>query len=164
MPSSRKRSKAAPFNPLDLALSHPTMAKAGPYVRRLIEDDQLRHHLTQAIESSRHVYGRVSDGRAPRQLLEDRKMQRELMFALAGLRDATLKLTEPVKRKRKRRGFGRLVMVAIVGGVVALVVSETLRSKLLDLLFGKEETFDYTPPASPTPAPGPDPAEPVSAA
>jgi hypothetical protein len=49
----------------------------------------------------------------------------------------------------------------VVAGGLALAVSESLRNKLLDALFGKEEEFQYTPPA---PAPMEPPASPVSAA
>ncbi|MBJ7470806.1 MAG: hypothetical protein JHD16_05865, partial [Solirubrobacteraceae bacterium] len=36
----------------------------------------------------------------------------------------------------------------LLGGVIALVVSSSLRDKVLDLLFGPEETFDYVPAAN----------------
>jgi hypothetical protein len=41
-------------------------------------------------------------------------------------------------------GAGRLVLLLLVAAVAALVLSEDLRSKLLDLLFGAEEEFDYS--------------------
>ena len=64
------------------------------------------------------------------------------------MRDASIALTEaPKKRARKGRRFGRKVMMLAIGGGVALVGSEKLRSKVLDTLFGAEEEFQYTPPA-----------------
>ena len=45
-------------------------------------------------------------------------------------------------------------MILVVGAVIALAVSESLRSKVLDTLFGAEEEFQYTPPVG-TPAPPP---------
>ena len=61
-----------------------------------------------------------------------------------------------MRTRRKRLTFSRKVMIALVGATVALAASETLRSKVLDLLFGAEEDFQYTPPATtpPSPAPG----------
>ena len=44
-------------------------------------------------------------------------------------------------------------MVAIVGAAVALAVSEDLRKKVLDALFGAEEEFEYTSTTSPAPEP-----------
>ena len=53
---------------------------------------------------------------------------------------------------------GTLLGIAIVGGIVALVVSEDLRKKVLDALFGAEEEFEY----SSTTTPSSQPAEPVA--
>ncbi len=51
-------------------------------------------------------------------------------------------------------GVGRLLLLLIVGSVLALALSETLRTKVLDLLFGAEEEFDYSPTTAPeAPAP-----------
>lgn len=41
-------------------------------------------------------------------------------------------------------GFGKLVFLLLVAGVLALVLSKDLRGKLLDALFGAEEEFDYS--------------------
>jgi hypothetical protein len=43
--------------------------------------------------------------------------------------------------------------VLAIGGGLALAGSEKLRSKVLDTLFGAEEEFEYTPPATATPTP-----------
>ena len=53
------------------------------------------------------------------------------------------------RRRRKRKG--RLLLIAIIGGGIALAASEGLRKKVLDALFGAEEEFEYT--ASTTPEP-----------
>ncbi len=45
-------------------------------------------------------------------------------------------------------GLGALVLI-LIGTIAALAVSEPLRNKALDLLFGAEEEFQYTPPADP---------------
>ena len=43
-------------------------------------------------------------------------------------------------------------MLGIVGGAVALAVSEDLRKKVLDALFGAEEEFEYTSTTAPVDA------------
>jgi hypothetical protein len=47
---------------------------------------------------------------------------------------------------RDHRGGGlfRLLLLLIVAGVLALIFNEGLRSKVLDMLFGAEEEFDYS--------------------
>jgi hypothetical protein len=156
---SRKKKSAVSFSPADLA----NITRANPYIQRLIEDAELRENVQRAIESGRSAYGRLSNGKAPhRALLEDRKLQGDLRQAIEAVRDASVALTEPTK-KRARKGLrlGRKLLILGLAAALALAGSEKLRSKVLDTLFGKEEEFEYTPPASATPAP---PATPVSSA
>lgn len=150
MPGKRKKSKAVPFSAPDVA----AIAKANPYIQRVIEDSDLRDNVQKAIESTKSAYERLADGKTPaKTLLEDKKFQSELRTALEAVRDATTALTEaPRKQARKGIGFGRKVMIVGLGGGLAMVGSEKLRSKVLDLLFGKEEEFEYTPPTSAPPA------------
>lgn len=49
-----------------------------------------------------------------------------------------------VKKKKKRHPVRKLLFVATIGVVVALVVSEDARKAALDALFGAEEEFEYT--------------------
>jgi hypothetical protein len=153
----RRKSKAVPFNAADVA----NVAKSNPYVARLIQDASLRDNVRQAVDSSRRVYDRLSNGKtSPKQLLEDKKVQGDVRKALEAMRDVTITLTDaPKRRARKGLSFGRTMFVAGVGGAAALAGSEKLRSKVLDVLFGAEEEFEYTPPAATPTATTPPPTE-----
>jgi hypothetical protein len=129
---------------------------ASPYVQRLIQDAELRSDLKTAYESARVAYGRINNGKAPAKLLDDKKLQRELQNAANALKSASESLRAGPKRKKRRGGFGKLLLLGIVGAGVALGASEGLRNKVLDALFGAEEEFDYqstTAPAPPPPTP-----------
>ena len=149
MASKSKKAKAV-LSATDVA----KLAKSNPYLQRLIEDAKLRDNVQKAVGSSKSAYGRLSNGKTPpRALLEDKKLQNDLREALGALRDASLALSEaPKKRVRKGRRLGRKMVVLGLGGGLALVGSEKLRSKVLDTLFGKEEEFQYSPPSSSTPS------------
>jgi hypothetical protein len=41
-------------------------------------------------------------------------------------------------------GMGKLLLLLLIAGVLALVLSKDVRSKVLDMLFGAEEEFDYS--------------------
>lgn len=113
------------------------------YVRRAISDAELRDNVRSAYDSARRAYRRLSNGKpATKQLMDDKKLHKELRNAADSLREAG----EALRGKRTRRGggLGRLVLLAIVGGGLALALSEDLRNKVLDALFGAEEEFDYT--------------------
>lgn len=51
-------------------------------------------------------------------------------------------------RKRVRKRVRKLLFLVVSGGAAALALSEPLRNKALDKLFGSEEQFQYTPPAA----------------
>jgi hypothetical protein len=131
-------------------------ARTNRYVQRLIEDEELQSSLRAAYGAARSAYGRMSNGRpATHVLFEDRKLQRDLKQAANALRDASDALRAPPKRPRRGRALGRSLLLLVIAGTLALVLSEGLRSKVLDLLFGAEEEFDYsstTTPAEPAPA------------
>jgi hypothetical protein len=149
MAFSRKRSKAVPFNAADIV----NIAKSNPYVQRLLEDPKLRKNVSIVVTSSKSAYDRVNNGNLQAQkLLEDKKLHSDLGRALGAARDATIVLTT-AKRRRRGLTFGRALVLAGIGGGIAIAASEQLRSKALDLLFGAEEEFQYTPPASPPPSP-----------
>ena len=119
-------------------------ARNNPYVRRVIEDEDLRHNITDAYTSARKAYGRLSNGKSPtNQIFDDRKLQKELMSVAESIKDAGYALRGPKKKKRSG-GIGKLLLLVVVSAGVALAVSEGLRKKVLDALFGAEEEFEYS--------------------
>lgn len=149
MAAKKKASKAGAG-----AIAVGQKARDNPYVRRLVEDAELREELRDAFESARKAYGRI-DGKGPAKALEDKKVQRELKSAAESFKNAAETLREPPKRKRRLR---RLLMLAIVGGVLAMALSEDLRNKVLDALFGAEEEYEYTSTTTPSATAAPETA------
>ena len=126
--------------------------RQSPYVRRIAEDEELRANLWSAYESARDAFGRLQNGKHPtRQIFDDKKLQKDIKSAAENVRDASVALRE--SPKRKRGGIGKLLIVGVVGGGVALALSEGLRKKVLDALFGAEEEFEYTSTTTPAAAP-----------
>ena len=121
-------------------------ARYNPYVQRIIEDEDLRDNIVQAYESARKAYGRLANGKSPtKQIFDDKKLQKELRKTAYNVKDASVALHEaPKKKKGGGLSLKRVVLVGAVGAGVALAVSEGLRKKVLDSLFGAEEEFEYT--------------------
>jgi hypothetical protein len=143
------KSKAAKAGSAALAV------KGSPYVQRLLQDEDLRENLKTAFDSARVAFDRLNNGKAPAKvILDDKKFQKELHNASEAFRDAAQALRDGPKKRKKRRG--RKLVLLVVGAGLALALSEGLRNKVLDLLFGAEEEFDYTSttaPAAPPPTP-----------
>jgi hypothetical protein len=128
-------------------------ARQNPYVQRVIEDDDLRDNVRVAFEAARDAYERLSNGKAPGKVIsDDKKFHKDVQVAAEALKEAGTALREGPKRKRKG-GVGRKLLFLVVAGGLAVGLSADLRSKVLDLLFGKEEEFDYTSTTAPAPAP-----------
>lgn len=126
------------------------MAGQNPYLRRLIDDEELRESIKTAFEAARHAYGRMSNGKgAANTLIDDKKVHRDLKTAAENLRDASDRL----RGKTRERRWGRLILIALAGAALAVIVSEDLRKALLDKLFGAEEEFEYTSTTTPAPQP-----------
>lgn len=127
------------------------------YVKRVVDDEDLRENLLAALGAARNAYGRVSNGKVSgKALFEDRKLQQELAEAASALKDASASFREPPAAKSRKGGLGRTLLLLVVGATLAIALSDGLRSKVLDLLFGGEEEFDYsstTMPASATSSP-----------
>lgn len=155
-----KKSVADQVKSVDIS----SISKATPYIQRIVQDAKLRENVKTAYDSSRSAYTRLTNGKAPaKALIEDKRLQRDLQTAVEALREATNALSEaPKKQKPKKRGgFGRKLLVVGLGAGLALAGSEKLRTKVLDMVFGKEEEFEYTPPPAAASTP---PSSPVGAA
>jgi hypothetical protein len=120
------------------------------YVRRLIEDEDLRDNLQDAYRSAKKAYARINNGKGPtKAIMEDRKVHKELRSAAESLREAS----DQLRGKRERHTFRNLLIIGIVGAVLAIVLSEDLRKAVLDRMFGAEEEFEYTSTTTPAPTP-----------
>ncbi len=142
-------------------------ARDNPYVRRIMEDEELRSNLAGAFVAARDAYRRMSNGKGPRRAIaEDKKVQRDLKQAAESLKAASEQLRGKSGRKskcmcggrckcgrkkhRRRRRCKRLFMCTLITGGLILAFSEGARKALLDAVFGSEEEFEYTSTTTPT--------------
>ena len=123
---------------------------SNPYLSRMIEDEELRNSVRTAFGAARDAYDRLSsNGKGPiNTAIDDKKVHKDLKVAAESLRDASDRLRD----KRKSRSWGKLLMLGVMGAGIAMVLSEDLRKKVLDKLFGAEEEFEYTSTTSASPA------------
>jgi hypothetical protein len=143
MASKKKKAAAAAGGAAGAAKA----AKDNPYVREVVENDDLRDNIQQAYESAREAYDRIASSKKPaKAIFDDKKLQKDLKSAADSIRDAGLALKEAPKGGSKKKGgglFRKLLLLTVAAGL-ALALSEDLRKKVLDTLFGAEEEFEYT--------------------
>ena len=122
--------------------------RSNPYVQRLIEDEELRDNIREAVEAARDAYARIANGKGPaKAIMEDKKVHKDLRKAAESLREAS----EQLRGKRRKSRLGRLILIALIGAAIALLLSEDIRKALLDRLFGAEEEFEYSSTTTPAP-------------
>jgi hypothetical protein len=132
------------------ARSAAASATSNPYLRRIVEDEDLRDSVVTAFDAARDAYERLSaNGSVIDTAIDDKKVHKDLKLAAENLRDASNRL----RGKQRQRHWGRLILIGIAGAVLALALSEGLRKAVLDALFGAEEEFEYTSTTTPAPAP-----------
>src|SRR5262245_20299896 len=132
------------------ARSAAAAASSNPYLRKIVEDEDLRDSVVSAFEAARDAYDRLSSNCSMIDTaIDDKKVHKDLKTAAENLRDASNRL----RGREKQRHWGRLLVIAIAGAVLALALSEDLRKAVLDALFGAEEEFEYTSTTTPAPAP-----------
>jgi hypothetical protein len=148
MASKKKKAAAAAGGAAGAARA----AKNSPYVNEIVENDELRENIQQAYESARGAYERISSAKKPaKAIFDDKKLQKDLKLAADSIKEAGLTLRDAPSGGRKKKGGGimrKLLIVTIAAGL-ALALSEDLRKKVLDMLFGAEEEFEYTSTSTP---------------
>src|SRR5579875_146210 len=160
MPKARKKKSGVPLNPAEIV----DLAKENPYLHRLIEDPTIRENAQRALDSARKAGDRLLSAKSPaKALIEDKKLQADVRATVEAIRDASTALAGSGRKARKKKShlLRNTVLLAAAGGAAALAMSESLRGKVLDMLFGAEEEFQYTPPADTGSA---NPTPPVAAA
>ena len=100
---------------------------SNPYVRRLIEDEELRENIRDAFEAARGAFQRMQNGKGPaKALMDDKKVQRDLQQAAESLKTAS----DQLRGKRRSGGgfgLGKALLVGIIGAALILILSEDAR-------------------------------------
>lgn len=100
---------------------------AAPYVRQLLEDDELRENLRQLARSASHLYGQVSRDDGLRTLATDDTVREDIDRIVASLQTGARLVTG---ERRRRRNWTTMIVAAGVGSAITafVVYSRTKRS------------------------------------
>jgi hypothetical protein len=132
-----------------------------PYVKRALEDPEVRDNAKAAYESAQAAYERLRKVGSPAAIFDDRKLQKELKTTGKSIASTREHLMDKPRKRRR----GRFLVLTLIGAALAIALSEGLRNKVLDALFGAEEEFDYvstTAPPAPAAAATPTAAAPAA--
>ena len=101
---------------------------AGPYVRRLLEDERVHDQLSDAAARLRKAYRRAERKKKGAKAAEDKKLYAHVRRAAASLRGAAMALQRKPPPKPKRRGR-KVVLVGTLAGGAVLLAKRTVTSE-----------------------------------
>jgi len=118
-----------------------------PYVKRAIQDEELRESIRSAYATARSVYDELIGGRsmtvAATRVASDKDIQEQLRSAIEDLRSAAERIRK--EEEESKKGFSTsLLLVGIALGVLFNpVTGPDTRRWLKDKIFGEDEEFGY---------------------
>lgn len=118
-----------------------------PYVKRAIQDEELRESIRSAYATARSVYDELIGGRsmtvAATRVAGDKEIQEQLRSAIEDLRSAAERIKG--EEEGSKKGFnGSLLLIGIALGVLFNpVTGPDTRRWLKGKIFGEDEDFGY---------------------
>jgi len=130
-----------------MASAKDRVADVTPYVKRAIQDEELRESIRSAYATARSVYDELLGGRsmtvAATRVASDKDIQEQLRSAIEDLRSAAERIR--TEEQESKKGFNTsLLLVGIALGVLFNpVTGPDTRRWLKDKIFGEDEEFGY---------------------
>src|SRR5205809_7780450 len=118
---------------------------AKPYVKRAIQDEELRDNLRSAFATARDVYDELIGGRGmsgvATKVASDKDIQDQLRSAIEDLRSAA----DRIQGKEEHKGRnGSLLLAGIVLGILFNPMTGPETRRWLQVkIFGEDEEFGY---------------------
>jgi hypothetical protein len=128
-----------------MAKAKDRVADVKPYVRRAIQDEELRDSLRSAFSTARDVYDELIGGRGvtgvANKVASDKEIQDQLRSAIDDLRSAANRIQG--KEEHKGRNSSLLLAGIALGILFNPMTGPETRRWLKDKIFGEDEEFGY---------------------
>ena len=128
-----------------MAKAKDRVADVKPYVKRAIQDEELRDSLRSAFDTARDVYDELIGGRGVTavagRVATDKDIQEQLRSAVDDLREAADRIQG--KDEHKGRNTSLLLAGIALGILFNPMTGPETRRWLKDKIFGEDEEFGY---------------------
>jgi hypothetical protein len=129
-----------------MARARDTISTASPYVKRAIEDEQVRENVKNAIAAAREIYDEVIGARKPTavaaRFATDAEIQENLRTAVEDLRKAATRVQG--KKEHTARNATLLLTGIVLGILFNPITGPKTREWLADKILGEEGEADTT--------------------
>jgi hypothetical protein len=130
-----------------MATAKDRVADVTPYVKRALQDEELRESIRSAYATARSVYDELIGGRsmtvAATRVASDKEIQEQLRSAIDDLRSAAERIQGREEESRKGLNTSLLLIGITLGILFNPVTGPDTRRWLKDKIFGEEEEFGY---------------------
>jgi hypothetical protein len=128
-----------------MAKAKDRVADVKPYVKRAIQDEELRDNLRSAFATARDVYDELMGGRGmtgvANKVASDKDIQDQLRSAIEDLRSAANRVQG--REEHKARNTSLLLAGIALGILFNPMTGPETRRWLKDKIFGENEEFGY---------------------
>ena len=128
-----------------MAKAKDRVADVKPYVKRAIQDEELRENVRNAFSTARDVYDELMGGRGvtgvASKVASDTEIQDQLRSAIEDLRSAANRIQG--KEEHKGRNTSLLLAGIALGILFNPMTGPETRRWLKDKVFGEDEEFGY---------------------
>jgi len=128
-----------------MAKAKDRVADVKPYVKRAIQDEELRDNLRSAFATARDIYDELIGGRGvtgvANKVAGDKEIQDQLRSAIEDLRSAANRVQG--KEEHKGRNTSLLLAGIALGILFNPMTGPEARRWLKDKIFGEDEEFGY---------------------
>jgi hypothetical protein len=128
-----------------MAKAKDRVADVTPYVKRAIQDEELRENLRSAFTTARDVYDELIGGRGvtavASKVASDQEIQDQLRSAIEDLRSAANRIQG--KEEHKGRNTSLLLVGIALGILFNPVTGPETRRWVKDKIFGENDEFGY---------------------
>jgi hypothetical protein len=128
-----------------MAKAKDRVADVKPYVKRAMQDEELRENLRSAFATARGVYDELIGGRGvtgvANKVASDKDIQDQLRSAIEDLRSAASRIQG--KEEHKGRNTSLLLAGIALGILFNPMTGPKTRRWLKDKIFGENEEFGY---------------------
>ena len=128
-----------------MAKTKDRVADVKPYVRRALQDEELRDSLRSAFSTARDVYDELIGGRGvtgvANKVASDKDIQEQLRSAIEDLRSAADRIQG--REEHKSRNASLLLAGIALGLLFNPMTGPETRRWLKDKIFGEDEEFGY---------------------
>lgn len=104
---------------------------AAPYMRKLMDDQDLRESLRSMVRSASRLYDELSEDDRFRRILTDDHLRKDVDHMLEAMQDAGKRVVRP------RRNWGRMILVSgLAGGATVIALYEPARTRVVSAVKG----------------------------